>query len=168
MGVNMSEESEKVVKDVKLYVGCSLSHASEVFKESVETLKKDLRDKGYEVFDFVGLVNGTAKEVYEWDIQHCVGECDAFVAICDEPSIGLGWELAVAQQLNKPILALAHTEAKVTRMLLGAAEVEPNLRFERYEQLSDTIPLISEMLAAHPGKGSDVIAKKGPLARSNR
>jgi hypothetical protein len=134
----------------KLYVGCSLSHASEAFKDSVEDFKQDLRGEGYEVFDFVGLVAGSAKDVYNWDIQHCVGECDAFVAICDEPSIGLGWELATAQQLGKRILALAHTNAKVTRMLLGAAEVEPNVRFERYEELTDALPLVAELLAARP------------------
>lgn len=140
--------AENIASDnPKLYVGCSLSHATEEFKNSVEEFKRDLRREGYEVFDFVGLVNGTASDVYKWDLQHCVGECDAFVAICDEPSIGLGWELATAQQLGKSILALAHTDAKVTRLLLGAAEQEPNVRFERYAQLKDAIPLVAEVLA---------------------
>ncbi len=139
---------EKVASNsTKLYVGCSLSHASEAFKNSVEDFKRGLRNEGYEVFDFVGLVAGTAKDVYNWDIQHCVGECDAFIAICDEPSIGLGWELSKAQQLRKRVLALAHTDAKVTRMLLGAAEVEPNVRLERYKELTDVIPLVAELLA---------------------
>jgi hypothetical protein len=31
-------------------------------------------------------------------------------------------------------------------MLIGAAEVEPNIRFERYEKLLDTIPFVAEIL----------------------
>jgi nucleoside 2-deoxyribosyltransferase len=130
---------------VKLYVGCSLTSAPEAFKTQVESCKDELRREGYEVFDFVGLVNGTAEEVYNWDIGHCVRDCDVFVAICDEPSIGLGWELSEAVRLGKPVLAVAHKDAKVTRLLLGAADVEKNLRFERYDNLRDILPLVNEL-----------------------
>lgn len=130
---------------VKLYVGCSLSWAPEPFKLEVETFKVALRNKGYEVFDFVGLVSGTPEDVYKWDIGHCVRDCDVFIGICDEPSIGLGWELCEAVRLGKPVLALAHRDAKVTRLVLGAAEVEGNLRFERYEKLEDMHGLVEEV-----------------------
>ena len=130
----------------RLYVGCSLSHASEQFKLNVEALKVALRQQGYDVFDFVGLVKGTARDVYEWDLGHCIAECDAFIAICDEPSTGLGYELCRAVALGKPVLALAHVDAKITRMLLGAAEVEPNLRFERYQDLTTDVPAMVAQL----------------------
>ena len=138
---------------IKLYVGCSLSHATEDFKKSVEDFKGLLRQEGYEVFDFVGLVNGSAKDVYNWDIGHCVSDCDALVGICDEPSIGLGWEMSKAVQLGTPVLALAHRDAIVTRLLLGAAQVEPKVRFERYDRLADALPLVAELV-------SDLAAKK--------
>ena len=79
----------------KLYVGCSLTLAPESFRQSVEELKNKLR-ADYEVFDFLGLVKGTAKDVYEWDIHHCVAKCDLFLAVCDYPSLGLGYEMGVA------------------------------------------------------------------------
>lgn len=129
-----------------LYVGCSLTKAPESFKDTVEEFKAILRTEGYEVFDFIGVVNGTAEDVYKWDIGHCVRDCDALIAICDEPSIGLGWEMGEAVRLGKPVLALAHIEAKVTRMVLGAAEVEPNLHFERYGNLLDMIPEVDKLL----------------------
>lgn len=138
--------NETSTKKPQLYVGCSLTKASKVFKESVESFKEALRQEGYEVFDFVGLVNGTAEDVYKWDIGHCVQDCSAFIAICDEPSIGLGWELCKAQQLGKPVLALAHVDAKVTRLVLGAAEAEPNVCFERYTTLSEAVPLVVELI----------------------
>ncbi|HSX16494.1 MAG TPA: hypothetical protein VLH86_00125 [Patescibacteria group bacterium] len=135
-------------KKVKLYVGCSLTKADEAFKDSVEQLKTALRVAGYEVFDFVGLVNGTPKDVYEWDIQHCVATCDAFVGICDEPSIGLGYELCEATRLGKPVLAVAHADSKVTRLVHGAAEVEANVNFSTYEDLvRDVPPLVGKLLS---------------------
>jgi len=131
----------------KLYVGCSLTHAPEDFKTEVEGFKELLRKQGNEVFDFVGLENGTAEDVYRWDIGHCVRDCDVFIAICDHPALGLGWEIAEATRLNKPVLALAHEHAAVTRLILGAAVAEKNIRFERYTSLADMIPVVGEVLA---------------------
>jgi nucleoside 2-deoxyribosyltransferase len=132
----------------QLYVGCSLTQAPEEFKTAVENFKDALRARGYEVFDFVGLVNGTSKDVYNWDIKHCVGDCDALIAICDYPSIGLGYEMNEAIRLKKPVLAIAQADAGVTRLVLGAAEVEDNLRFERYNEMNDALELVDELLAA--------------------
>jgi nucleoside 2-deoxyribosyltransferase len=133
------------VERSRLYIGCALTQASEDFKRGVETFKDDLRER-YEVFDFVGLTNGTEADVYNWDIGHCVRDCDGFVAICDQPSLGLGWELGEATRLNKPVLAVAHEASKVTRLVLGAAAVEPNVRFETYEQLSDVTASVYDMV----------------------
>lgn len=129
----------------KLYVGCSLTHAPEQFKQDVQTFKDTLRDQGHELFDFVGLVDGSPEDVYQWDIGHCVRDCDAFVAICDYPSTGLGWELCEATRLNKPVLALAHEQSQVTRLVLGAAAIEPNVTFEYYANLLDTVPQVNEI-----------------------
>jgi len=134
-------------KKVQLYVGCALTDAPEAFKAQVEEFKHTLRAEGYEVFDFVGLVNGTAVDVYNWDIRHCVKNCKALIAICDFPSIGLGYEMNEAINLKKPVLALAHTDSKVTRLVHGAAEVEPNMRFEKYKTLKEAVPVVNGWLA---------------------
>jgi hypothetical protein len=76
-----------------------------------------------------------------------VGDCDALIAICDHPSIGLGYEMNEAIRLKKPVLAIAQEDAGVTRLVLGAAEVEPNLRFERYASLADAVTLVDEWCA---------------------
>ncbi len=80
------------MSSTKLYVGCSLNGAPEEFVEHVTRVKDGLRE-GYEVLDFVGHTREGFKRIYEWDIEHCVRTCDMFVAICDERSTGLGWEL---------------------------------------------------------------------------
>lgn len=134
----------------KIYVGCSLTQAPEDFKERVEDFKKDLRREGYEVFDFVGLVDGTPADVYNWDIGHCVKDCDAFIGICDYPAIGLGYELCEATRLKKAVLVLAHVDSKVSRAVQGAADVEPNVSFEHYTSLDkDILPLVNAWLKNH-------------------
>lgn len=133
---------------INIYVGCALSQAPEHFVKAVEELKTQLRSEGFYVYDFVGVVKGTARDVYNWDIMHCVYSCDVFVAVCDQPSIGLGWELAEATHFKKPVLAVAHADTRVTRMIQGAAEMEPNVTFERYTELSDIIPSIKKLAAA--------------------
>jgi hypothetical protein len=133
----------------KLYVGCGLTLAPQEFKDQVELLKVELR-KDWDVLDFLGLVAGTAADVYKRDIVENVGSCDAFVAIADEPSTGLGYELAIATELKgKPVLATAHVNSTVTRMLLGAAEVHPNLNFQTYEDMVADLPQMIRTEFAH-------------------
>ncbi len=132
------------MKIMKLYVGCSLTQAPEDFKAKVEALKDQLRQR-YEILDFIGLVAGTATDVYRHDIQVCVAQCDVLVGICDFPAIGLGYELGVAvEKLGKPTLALAHKDAKISRMLLGIDH--PKYRFVRYESVEQIPSLIEHFI----------------------
>ncbi len=135
------------IESANIYVGCSLTGAPEQFIENVERFKETLR-RDYEVAEFVGLEAGTSADVYNWDINNCVENCDLFIGVCDIPSIGLGWELSKSTTLGKLVLAVAHVESKVTRLVLGAAEVEPNVDFRRYVDLSDDVPrYVAEKLA---------------------
>ena len=128
---------------MKIYVGCSLTQAPEEFRESVEALKNELRIK-YTVLDFVGLVAGTAREVYEWDVQKCVAGCDVFVAICDYPAIGLGYELATAIEVyGKPVIAVAHRDAHITRLIEGTSH--PKFTFKRYDILREVVAFVDNL-----------------------
>jgi hypothetical protein len=130
----------------KIYVGCSLTQAPQAFKDAVESLKNSLR-ADYQILDFVGLEAGTATDVYNWDVKHCVGGCDLFVAICDYPAIGLGYELATAiEKLNKPVLAVAQEKAIVTRLVLGIDA--PTFSLERYQDMGDVVALVKAKLAS--------------------
>jgi len=128
------------MKKLRLYVGCSLTQAPEEFRKEVEELKRELGEY-FEVFDFVGLVNGTPKDVYRWDIHRCVANCDLFVAICDYPAIGLGYEMAVAiEKFGKPTLLLVRKGVSVSRLVLG---IEHQLcTLEYYESRQDMVRLI--------------------------
>ena len=130
----------------RVYIGCSLTHAPEDFKQAVENLKNSLRSN-YDVMDFLGLQKGTVQDVYNWDIKQCVAKCDLFIAICDHASLGLGYELGAAiEAFNKPVLAVAHKDAYITRLVQGIDS--PLFSFERYTDLLEIKGLVQAKLEA--------------------
>jgi nucleoside 2-deoxyribosyltransferase len=126
---------------LKLYVGCGLTNAPDSFCDQVAELKEMFRGE-YEVFDFVGKVSGTAEEVYRWDIERCVATCDVFLAVCDYASTGLGWELSEAIGRGKRVIGVAHDDAVISRLIIGAAEVKPNFSFHRYQNFLEEVPAL--------------------------
>lgn len=137
------------MEKLKIYFGCSLTYAPEDFKKQVENFKDKLRlESGVEVMDFLGLVAGTSEDVYKCDIQNNVNSCDIMIGDCTYPSIGLGWELGTAVEKRKiPVLAIAHSDFKVTRLVLGAeCSLNPNYRFYFYHQIDEVLLIFREIV----------------------
>lgn len=133
-----------MTQPLKIYVGCSLTHAPAGFVQDVEEFKRSLRERGYQVLDFLGLKGGTAAAIYRHDIHECVGGCDLFLAICDYPSTGLGYELGVAvEKHGTPTLAVAHVDSVVTELVVGVDAA--HFRFERYAKLADVLPFVDKL-----------------------
>ncbi len=131
-------------KQLKIYIGCSLTHAPAEFRSAVEGLKQSLRPR-YHIYDFLGLKKGTIEQVYQWDIKKCVAGCDLFVAICDYASLGLGYELGAAvEAYGKLVLAVAHKNANISRLIQGIDS--PHFNFERYTHLSEVSKYIESKL----------------------
>lgn len=122
----------------KIYIGCSLTHSSTEYKQSIDDLKNLLRPN-FEILDFVGLVNGTAQDVFEWD-TNCVKTCDLFVMDCTYPAIGMGYELGIALTCGKPVLAVAREGTIVSRLVLGVTD--PKFSFEWYGQMDEITSII--------------------------
>lgn len=142
----MSKKGNTLTKS--LYIGCALTHAPETFRAEVGALKDSLRPY-YDVFDFVGLEDGTDRDVYNWDIKRCTTEADLFVGIHGFPGDGLGYELGYrVEALRKPALSVAHRDAKVSRLVTGIEGPEnPHFSFKRYNSLMGEVPLfIAEKL----------------------
>lgn len=130
---------------IKLYVGCDLTHASDNFKQKVTELKSRFRKiPEIQVLEFLGTTKGTPRDVFVHDIIDCVCACDVMVAICDEPSIGLGWEMATQVTRGRPLLAFGHLDSKITRLVLDP-DVS-NYQFYRYEDFDDIYEIVMEML----------------------
>lgn len=127
-----------------LYLACALTQAPPEFVAGVEDVRAKLK-ASYEVLEFLGLVKGTAADAYRWDIHECVAKADAIVAICDYPSIGLGYELGTAiEKLHKPVLGVAQESTRVTRLILGVDA--PHFAFERYQTMNDIPALVAAFL----------------------
>lgn len=126
----------------KIYVGCSLTHATQEYRDSIEKFKETLRAK-YEVMQFMGLVKGTGRERFDWDVQ-CVKSADFFIADVSLPSTGLGIELGVAYEMKKPVLLIANKDAKVALMVEGHPGAVREI--VRYETLDDVLPVVYEVL----------------------
>jgi nucleoside 2-deoxyribosyltransferase len=59
-----------------------------------------------------------AHEVYQRDINW-IDACDAVIAEVSTPSHGVGYEIAYALGLKKPVLACYREEATVSKMITG-------------------------------------------------
>lgn len=133
------------IEPVKVYVGCSLTHASEAFKGEVSRLKAELK-KSCIVLEFLGLSDGTCRDVWNHDIKNCVMQCDLLIAVCDHASTGLGVEIGVQTMCRKgPTLAVAHRDAVVTRLILDP-DVEGHYEVLRYVSLMEILPRALELV----------------------
>ena len=132
---------------IKIYIGCSLTHAPQDFLALVDKVKSELK-KEYEVLEFLGLSKGTSEDVYKQDIQRNIVQCDMFVAICDHPSIGLGYEMAAAlEKYSKPTIALAKEGSQISRLALGINH--PMYTFKYYKDFAEILSLIKEKEQKH-------------------
>ena len=63
------------------------------------------------------------RDIYERDVAW-VRECDALIAEVSTPSLGVGYEIALAAQLGKPSLCLYRAGLFVSRMITGNPHVQ--------------------------------------------
>jgi hypothetical protein len=118
------------MKKRKLYVACALTHAPKEFVEGIKRLKAKLSEN-FEVLDFLGTEGTKPKEIYHWDIGGCVYKSEAVVAICDYPSLGLGYEMAtMLEKREMLVMAFAHWDSLVSKLIIGIDK--PPYSFCRY------------------------------------
>lgn len=132
--------------DFNVYVACSLTHASPEFIAEVEAFKKKL-ESVCNILKFAGLNSGNSpRELYMYDIRKCVGSSDLVVAICDQPSIGLGYEIATQLEgRGMPCLCIAHEKSHVTELILDVHQ--PGFEFKRYNNLQkDGVKMVKDKL----------------------
>lgn len=138
----------------KLYIGCALTNLpadkKDKFMEMVGEIKKEL-GKSFEILEFLGVGDiGTAKpytprEVYDFDIKECLMKADCFLAICDYPALGVGYEIGTAvEKRGIPVLAMARKDSRVSRSIIGVDH--PNFHFIYYDSVDEIIKKTLEIL----------------------
>ena len=83
-------------------------------------------------------------EVYQRDIQW-IRNCDALIAEVSTPSHGVGYEIAFALAIGKPVLCCHRRGARVSKMLTG--NDSPTLTLRTYEGVEEALTVIDRFLA---------------------
>lgn len=123
----------------RLYFSCALSGLPEDHRQAMIEVRSTLQPH-FEVMEFCDASTPPA-EIFHHDINVCVAGCDLVVAMCDYPSVGLGYEMGTALELHgKPVLALAAIDARVSSLVLGIPH--KNFSFRRYSDISNVRDMV--------------------------
>lgn len=133
----------------KIYFACSIRGGrddAETYAQLVEHIKKSATVLS-EIFADGKLtasgMDSPSSEIYAKDIAW-VRETDAIIAEVTNPSLGVGYEIAYAEALGKPILALFCDDGtrKLSAMIGGA----PGVTNRSYATLEEAYKFIDEFL----------------------
>ncbi|QQR92749.1 MAG: nucleoside 2-deoxyribosyltransferase [Candidatus Iainarchaeum archaeon] len=115
------------VVDVEL-LQQSLSALGEVLSEKFDFSTDASRDK---------LIFSTDRRMLE--------SADVVIAEVSNPSLGVGYELGIAESLKKPVLCLALEDLMVSSMIAG----NPYFVVKHYRSIPEAVSLVSDFLALH-------------------
>lgn len=89
-------------------------------------------------------VNIASEDVYRWDIDW-VRKCDVLVAEVSTPSHGVGYEIAEAVIIGKPVLCVYREGVRVSKIILGNTEL--NIRVSAYSSTENLLSIIDKFLS---------------------
>ncbi len=109
-----------------------INETDQVLTEQVGDLKRSILEQG----------RGKDQAIYEQDTAW-LRECDLVIAECTHPSLGVGYEMAYAEQLKKPVyIFYRHQECELSAMLTG----DPYFHIQSYETKEELIRMIDDIL----------------------
>src|SRR5665648_257835 len=110
---------------MNIYFACSITGGRE-FETVYQTITQTLLESGHEVptshlaksgvVDLEKIVD--ARVIYSRDVNW-IQACDALIAEVSTPSHGVGYEIAYALGLGKPVLCCYQSGQKVSKMITG-------------------------------------------------
>ena len=85
----------------------------------------------------------TNEEIRQWDLDW-INESDAVIAEVTQPSLGVGYEIAKAEDLKKPLLALFHKDSgrRLSPMITG----NPHVIVFEYKDVEETKSAIKNFI----------------------
>ncbi len=92
----------------------------------------------------LGEADMSEEEIYTRDMTW-IAACDALVAEVTQPSLGVGYEVAVAEAAGKPVLAVHHAagDHRLSAMISG----NPNVQVQCYESIQQAQAVIRAFIA---------------------
>ena len=144
---------EKSSAKPKLYVACSLTQAPQSFRNHIADLREALKEH-FTVVEFVS--NPRDMESNRQDLEYCqhifthdrdcVLSADFILADVTYPAIGLGYEMALAAENNKPLLAVSEETASVSRLVRGISS--PQFSFQTYSSPAQIVSMAQQYFAS--------------------
>jgi len=137
---------------MNIYFACSITGGREfetVYQSIVQALEADGHHiptshlASSEVMDMERVI--LAEDVFTRDIEW-INTAHALVAEVSTPSHGVGYEIAYALSLGKPVLCLHQQGRKVSKMLTG--NTFPNIRVQAYETQEQAINSARDFLSS--------------------
>ena len=135
---------------MKIYFAGSIRggrHDIEIYKQIIEHLKgygKVLTEHvGEDNISKNGEINLTDKYIHDRDVDW-INECDVFIAEVTTASLGVGYEIRTAIEMNKRILCIYRPEQtkRVSAMITGAPEVKT----EPYSTIDEAKDIIDNFI----------------------
>ena len=137
---------------MNIYFACSITGGRE-FEPIYQAITAALFSDGHavptahlaneSVKEFEGQV--IPREIYERDTTW-IRACEALVAEVSTPSHGVGYEVAYALSLGKPVLCVYHEGQPISKMLSGNSH--PSISVKSYGTTEEAISAIRSFLSA--------------------
>jgi 2'-deoxynucleoside 5'-phosphate N-hydrolase len=135
---------------MNIYFSCSITggrNDQKTYRELVDFLISS----GYHVLTArladpdINLLDGTlsAESVYQRDLEW-IRNCDAMVAEVSTPSHGVGYEIALALAMKKPVLCCYQRGRKISKMILGNPDQMLSVR--DYINLENALEIVGDFL----------------------
>ena len=136
----------------KIYFSCSIT-GGRLDEAMYTAIVDDLQAQGHEVVNSHLARQGVMlleqvldpREVYQRDVFWIKG-CDAVVAEVSTPSHGVGYEIALALALRKPVLCLYRQSARVSKLITG--NDEPTITVSSYADQAGALDLVRRFVSA--------------------
>ena len=128
---------------MNIYFACSITGGRE-FESTYQEIVAALTGDGHEI-PTSHLVQSevvekerllTPQNVYERDVNW-IKNCDIVIAEVSVPSHGVGYEIAFALNIGKPVLCIHHKDRKVSKMITG--NPDSNLTVQAFDAVEDAI-----------------------------
>lgn len=128
---------------MNIYFACSITGGRE-FESAYQEIVAALTGDGHEI-PTSHLVQSevvekerllTPQNVYERDVNW-IKNCDIVIAEVSVPSHGVGYEIAFALNIGKPVLCIHHKDRKVSKMITG--NPDSNLTVQAFDAVEDAI-----------------------------
>jgi nucleoside 2-deoxyribosyltransferase len=135
---------------MNLYIACSIT-GGRAFEAVYQAITRALLEDGYEVPTAHLADSGvkalemvvSPRQVYERDVAW-IRACDALIAEVSTPSHGVGYEVAFALSLGKPVLCCYKEGQPVSKMITGNSH--PNLHLATYQNVGEAVQAVRAFL----------------------